>query len=181
MAKKSVFDDLLKSPFILAFSEKNKDFDKLNTISSDCLHVDLSVSKDLKMSFMEELGLKRLPVVIYKRKAIYAEDNFEKKFDEININFYKNFVDSFTSKAKYAVFIKGTIENPYCKYTKQLVSLLKEFKITDVVDFDIFTDEDMRYYLKQINSWETYPMIYVNGNFLGGLDVFKRYVETEKL
>jgi glutaredoxin len=35
----------------------------------------------------------------------------------------------------------------------------------------------MRYWLRAYKNWATYPQVFVNGNFVGGLDVIKELVE----
>ena len=37
--------------------------------------------------------------------------------------------------------------------------------------FDILTDQDVREGLKKVVSWPTYPMLFVDGDLLGGLDI----------
>ena len=77
--------------------------------------------------------------------------------------------------------MKGTIEKPYCKYSKQLVELCNKKNIIDIIAFDIFQDNIMREYLKKINNWPTYPMIFVDGQFIGGLDAFTDIIRCDKI
>jgi monothiol glutaredoxin len=53
--------------------------------------------------------------------------------------------------------------------------------ITDYKTFDILQDEDVRQKLKEHSSWQTYPQVYVNGQFVGGLDVLKQLYEEDSL
>ncbi len=34
----------------------------------------------------------------------------------------------------------------------------------------------MRYWLRAYKNWPTYPQVFVNGNFIGGLDLIKESV-----
>lgn len=70
------------------------------------------------------------------------------------------------------VFIKGTPEAPRCGFTAQLLSLLDEHAV-EYDYFDILSDETVRSGLKAFSDWPTYPQIYVGGEFLGGLDIFR--------
>ena len=38
---------------------------------------------------------------------------------------------------------------------------------------DILADEHVRTYMKQLSNWPTFPQLYVEGKFVGGLDVAK--------
>ena len=37
--------------------------------------------------------------------------------------------------------------------------------------FDIFQDEEVRQGMKEFSKWPTFPQLYVNGSFVGGLDI----------
>lgn len=59
--------------------------------------------------------------------------------------------------------------------------LLDKAKITDYKTFDILEDEVVRQKLKEHSAWQTYPQIYVNGQFVGGLDILKQMHEDGTL
>lgn len=76
--------------------------------------------------------------------------------------------------APVVVFIKGNPDSPQCGFSKKIVDLLNKFKgsvIQDYSHFDIFSDDEVREGLKKFSNWPTFPQLYVNGSFLGGLDV----------
>jgi len=74
--------------------------------------------------------------------------------------------------ATMMVMIKGTVDAPKCKFSRELVDLLKEEQI-QFGAFNILTDEDVRQGLKSFSDWPTYPQIYVKGELVGGLDILK--------
>ena len=39
--------------------------------------------------------------------------------------------------------------------------------------FDILSDETVRAELKKFSDWPTYPQLYVEGKFMGGLDIIQ--------
>ena len=47
--------------------------------------------------------------------------------------------------------------------------------------FDILLDEEVRQGLKKFSNWPTYPQLYVNGKFIGGLDIVKELHDTGEL
>lgn len=70
------------------------------------------------------------------------------------------------------VFIKGSAEAPKCKFSRELCEILKAENII-FGSFDILQDENVRQGLKSFSNWPTYPQVYVNGDFVGGLDILK--------
>jgi Grx4 family monothiol glutaredoxin len=93
----------------------------------------------------------------------------------------KKYLESLINQASLMLFIKGTPETPKCGFTKELISLLSKANITDYKTFDILQDENVRQKLKEYSSWQTYPQIYVNGQFIGGLDILKQMNEEGTL
>jgi len=89
----------------------------------------------------------------------------------------RKYLESLINQAPLMLFIKGTPETPRCGFTKELINLLSKANITDYKTFDILQDENVRQKLKEYSSWQTYPQIYVNGQFIGGLDILKQMNE----
>eukprot|EP00923_Selenidium_pygospionis_P024651 GHVN01042987.1.p1 GENE.GHVN01042987.1~~GHVN01042987.1.p1 ORF type:complete len:219 (+),score=14.68 GHVN01042987.1:2-658(+) len=80
----------------------------------------------------------------------------------------------------FVVFMKGTLQNPRCKYTRRLLALLEK---TDIIfsSNDILADEDLRQTLKHHSTYETYPQIYYRGVFFCGVDGFEEMVNADTL
>ena len=74
------------------------------------------------------------------------------------------------------IFAKGTPANPKCGFTRQIFEIMKEHNI-EYAYYDIIADEGMRHWLRHYIKWPTYPMIFVNGKLMGGLDVVKDLVQ----
>lgn len=89
-------------------------------------------------------------------------------------------LDDLTKKHKMMVFIKGTPEQPKCGFTRTLLGLLRENQL-EFDYFDILSDEQVRQGLKAYSDWPTYPQIYINGEFQGGLDIFKEQLANGEL
>lgn len=73
------------------------------------------------------------------------------------------------------IFIKGTPQNPKCGFTRTLLQILKDHNV-EFTYYDIIDDEYMRYWLREYGNWPTYPQVFVNGKFIGGLDIIKESV-----
>jgi len=71
------------------------------------------------------------------------------------------------------IFIKGTPQEPKCKFSKAVIRFLMENNVTKFGYFDILTDQTVREALKVYSNWKTYPQIYINSELIGGLDVVK--------
>lgn len=70
------------------------------------------------------------------------------------------------------VYIKGTPAAPQCGFSKAvcdvLVALNAPFSATNVLEnLDVY-----RAALGEISQWPTIPQIFINGEFVGGCDIF---------
>lgn len=68
--------------------------------------------------------------------------------------------------------MKGSPNAPRCGFSRTLVGILSELN-AKYETFDILEDEEVRQGLKTFSNWPTYPQVYVNGEFIGGLDIIK--------
>jgi Grx4 family monothiol glutaredoxin len=84
------------------------------------------------------------------------------------------------NKSKVMVFMKGDRSTPRCGFSKQLIQILNDTKVT-YETFDILSDEEVRQGLKTYSDWPTYPQVYVNGELQGGLDIIKEMVASGEL
>ncbi|KAI9352312.1 glutaredoxin-3 [Zopfochytrium polystomum] len=75
------------------------------------------------------------------------------------------------------LFMKGTPQEPRCGFSRQLVGILAEQKVT-YGSFNILADEEVRAGLKEYSNWPTFPQLYIKGELVGGLDIVKELVET---
>lgn len=79
------------------------------------------------------------------------------------------------------MFIKGTLDAPKCKFTRQLVATLKPFKYRAIRTFNILENERIRQWLKFYSDWPTFPQVFANGKFLGGIDIIIELVDNNEL
>lgn len=95
----------------------------------------------------------------------------EKKFQQI-----RNLLNSYP----VVIFIKGSPHDPFCKFSKSFIEIIRETGIR-YKSFDIFKDDSLRCYLRLYSGWKTYPQFYVNGKVIGGLDVLKQLVASGEI
>lgn len=69
------------------------------------------------------------------------------------------------------MFIKGTLDTPKCKFTRRLVESLAPSGYRNIKTFNILEDERIRQWLKFYSQWPTFPQVYIDGTFVGGIDV----------
>ena len=79
-------------------------------------------------------------------------------------------------KTPFFMFIKGSPEQPKCKFTRKLLEMLgpKGYRFRT---FDILKDERIRQWLKFYSSWPTFPQIFLDGKFVGGVDIVTELIE----
>ena len=78
------------------------------------------------------------------------------------------------------VFIKGTAQSPQCGFSQRIVKILNEYDYPFGY-FDILSDDEVRQGLKEYSKWQTYPQLYVKGNFIGGVDIVAELHEENEL
>uniref|UniRef100_A0A0N4U4K7 Glutaredoxin-3 n=1 Tax=Dracunculus medinensis TaxID=318479 RepID=A0A0N4U4K7_DRAME len=80
------------------------------------------------------------------------------------------------NQSRLVLFMKGTIENPKCGFSREMLNLLNELN-ADFSIFDVLSDETVRQGLKEYSQWQTYPQLYLDGKLVGGLDVIKEEIK----
>jgi Grx4 family monothiol glutaredoxin len=73
--------------------------------------------------------------------------------------------------------MKGTPTDPQCGFSRQACHILDEHKIKYDY-FDVLSDSNIREQLKKYSNWNTYPQLYLDGEFIGGLDIMKQMIEN---
>ncbi|KAG0661778.1 monothiol glutaredoxin grx4 [Monosporozyma unispora] len=83
-----------------------------------------------------------------------------------------------TNAAPVMLFMKGSPSEPKCGFSRQLVGMLREHQVRFGF-FDILRDSDVREQMKKFSDWPTFPQLYINGEFQGGLDIIKESLEDD--
>lgn len=78
------------------------------------------------------------------------------------------------------LFMKGRPDAPRCGFSRKIVDLLGKHRV-EYGFFDILTDDTVRQGLKDLNNWQTYPQLYIEGELVGGLDVVNELAESGEL
>lgn len=86
-------------------------------------------------------------------------------------------LDDMIGSYKVMLFMKGTPEAPACGFSANAVAMLVESGIY-FESFDIYSDEEIRQWLKEYKKWPTYPQLYIDGELIGGVDIMKEMFEA---
>jgi glutaredoxin-related protein len=89
-------------------------------------------------------------------------------------------IEVILGSAPLVAFIKGTPTEPKCKFTKRLLAHFSKLEIAVFKSFNILEDPRIRQWLKVYSNWQTYPQIYINKEFIGGIDVIDELVENDE-
>lgn len=84
-----------------------------------------------------------------------------------------------TQAAPIMLFMKGSPSEPKCGFSRQMVGILREHQVRFGF-FDILKDASVREGLKKFSDWPTFPQLYVQGEFQGGLDIIKESLEEDQ-
>lgn len=103
------------------------------------------------------------------------DDEEEEKETEEQINAR---LTKLVNAAPVMLFMKGSPSEPKCGFSRQLVGILREHQVRFGF-FDILRDESVRQNLKKFSEWPTFPQLYINGEFQGGLDIIKESLEED--
>ncbi|SOV21892.1 Cg6 protein [Plasmodium sp. DRC-Itaito] len=103
-----------------------------------------------------------------------VEENIKLSEDIINI------IENILNKYNVVLFMKGTALNPYCKYSKQAIHILKLNKVKEIHTVNILDNQQLRNALKIYSNWPTFPQLYVNQKFVGGIDKLQELHDQNK-
>ncbi|XP_020581593.1 monothiol glutaredoxin-S11 [Phalaenopsis equestris] len=78
------------------------------------------------------------------------------------------------------LFMKGTPEQPKCKFSRKVVEILKNEGV-EFETFDVLIDDDVREGMKKFSNWPTFPQLYCKGELLGGCDIVVAMHESGEL
>ena len=88
----------------------------------------------------------------------------------------KSEIEKLISQYRVMLFMKWTPEEPACGFSANAAAILVEAGIY-FESFDIYSDEDIRQWLKEYSSWPTFPQLYIDGELIGGVDIMKEMYE----
>ena len=85
-------------------------------------------------------------------------------------------IEDLISQYKVMLFMKWTPEDPQCGFSANAAWILVESWIY-FESFDIYSDEEIRQWLKEYSSWPTFPQRYIDWELIGGVDIMMEMYE----
>ncbi len=79
------------------------------------------------------------------------------------------------------LFMKGTPQFPMCGFSGRAVQILKACGAKRIHTVDVLRDEAIRQGVKEFSNWPTIPQLYVNGEFIGGVDIMAEMAQSGEL
>lgn len=80
-------------------------------------------------------------------------------------------IKTLVSSSPVVVFMKGTKLMPQCGFSNNVVQILNALGVP-FETFDVLSDPEIRQGVKEYSDWPTIPQVYLNGEFIGGSDIF---------
>ena len=110
-------------------------------------------------------------------KLVQEQNEFYKTWYGEELKRASRDIESLLAPNDFFIFFKGTKEQPKCKFSRRLVELFKDNGDYDFATYNILEDPRLRYWVKVYSKWQTFPQIYLNKKFAGGIDVVSELVE----
>ncbi|KAK8795626.1 hypothetical protein WA158_000283 [Blastocystis sp. Blastoise] len=92
----------------------------------------------------------------------------------------KEFINKIVTENPVMLFMKGTPSNPMCGFSYKAVQILKTLG-SDFASANILTSEAVKDGLKEVSHWQTYPQLFIKGEFVGGCDIMMQLYESGEL
>jgi len=89
-------------------------------------------------------------------------------------------IEKLISQYRVMLFMKWTPENPQCGFSANTVAILVESGIY-FESFDVYSDEEVRQWIKKYSSWPTFPQLYIDGELIWWIDIISEMYETWEL
>lgn len=77
------------------------------------------------------------------------------------------------------LYMKGNANFPQCGFSAHAVAILRKYQ-ADFVTVNILEDPELRSELKVFSDWPTFPQLYINGEFIGGVDIMREMDEASE-
>ena len=80
-------------------------------------------------------------------------------------------IETLITSSPVVVFMKGNKLMPQCGFSNNVVQILNALAVP-FETFDVLSDPEVRQGIKEFSDWPTIPQVYVQGEFLGGSDIW---------
>ena len=88
-------------------------------------------------------------------------------------------IEMHLKSAAIVIFIRGDQKDPQCKASRMLVECLTKMQIK-FKSIDILKDDCMKEWIKFYANWPNYPMVFIDGKFIGSTEIVMQLIENDK-
>lgn len=92
----------------------------------------------------------------------------------------RNFIRETIRSNRVVLFMKGARSYPQDGYSVRALDTLKRCG-TDFKDVNVLTNPDLREGIKEFSNWPTIPQLYIDGKFIGGVDIMTEMFNSGEL
>ena len=82
-------------------------------------------------------------------------------------------IENVLNKSIVVIFIKGSRKRPFDGYQREAIEILDESKVRYTY-YDVMRDNDLREILKEYYRCTSYPQVFIDKKFVGGLNFLKK-------
>jgi monothiol glutaredoxin len=82
---------------------------------------------------------------------------------------------------RVVLYMKGTPQFPQCGFSATAAEILKRCGVAQYASFNVLQDDALRQGIKEYSNWPTVPLLYVNGEFVGGCDIMREMYQSGEL
>ncbi|KAK2198051.1 bifunctional Glutaredoxin [Babesia duncani] len=79
------------------------------------------------------------------------------------------------------LLLKGSPEDPQCKFSGKMVDILDTYRLNDYAYIDVLSHASLRKCAKELSQWPTFPQLFVRGKLIGGCDIVEELHTTGEL
>nr|YP_009396959.1 hypothetical protein [Spyridia filamentosa]ARW66145.1 hypothetical protein [Spyridia filamentosa] len=91
----------------------------------------------------------------------------------------KESIEKIIKENKILIFIKGSKERPKCGFSAAAINILNKFNVEYKV-INVLNNKNIYQDIKIYSQWPTIPQIYINHEFIGGVDLLKKlYINNQ--
>jgi len=79
------------------------------------------------------------------------------------------------------LYMKGTPQFPMCGFSAGAVQVLQASGVKTFFSVNVLENPEIREGIKKFANWPTIPQLYVNGEFVGGMDIMREMFQSGEL
>lgn len=79
------------------------------------------------------------------------------------------------------LYMKGTPQFPQCGFSGNAANILKAVGVTNYLAVNMLQNRDIMEGMKTYANWPTIPLLFINGEFVGGSDIMTEMYHSGEL